>query len=39
MSTALSFPEQLNDYWQTTQDKLISEFEFRGLIGSNYLML
>jgi glutamate-ammonia-ligase adenylyltransferase len=31
MSTALSFPEQLNDYWQTTQDKLISEFEFRGL--------
>ena len=31
MSTTLSFPEQLNDYWQTTQDKLISEFEFRGL--------
>jgi len=32
MSTAtLSFPAQLNDYWATTQDKLISEFEFRGL--------
>ena len=32
MSTAtLSFPAPLNDYWATTQDKLISEFEFRGL--------
>lgn len=31
MSTTLSFPEQLNDYWQATQDKLITEFEFRGL--------
>lgn len=31
MSTAtLSFPTPLNDYWATTQDKLISEFEFRG---------
>ena len=31
MSTAtVSFPAQLNDYWATTQDKLISEFEFRG---------
>ena len=32
MSTStLSLPEQLNDYWHTTQDKLISEFEFRKL--------
>jgi glutamate-ammonia-ligase adenylyltransferase len=30
-TTTLSFPAPLNDYWTTTQDKLISEFEFRGL--------
>ena len=25
------FPEQLNNYWQKTQAKLISEFNLRGL--------
>lgn len=30
-TTILSFPAPLNDYWATTQSKLISEFEFRGL--------
>jgi glutamate-ammonia-ligase adenylyltransferase len=25
------FPEQLNDYWQITEEKLISEFSLRGL--------
>lgn len=27
----IAYPEQLNDYWSTTENKLISEFEFRGL--------
>ncbi|MEH6450216.1 MAG: bifunctional [glutamate--ammonia ligase]-adenylyl-L-tyrosine phosphorylase/[glutamate--ammonia-ligase] adenylyltransferase [Oleispira sp.] len=26
-----AYPAQLNDYWSKTEDKLISEFEFRGL--------
>ncbi|NRA24498.1 MAG: bifunctional [glutamate--ammonia ligase]-adenylyl-L-tyrosine phosphorylase/[glutamate--ammonia-ligase] adenylyltransferase, partial [Oleispira sp.] len=30
MSTSLSFPGQLDDYWDITQDKLKTEFEFRG---------
>lgn len=29
--TTLSFPEQLNDYWLTSQDKIATECEFRGL--------
>jgi glutamate-ammonia-ligase adenylyltransferase len=27
----IAYPEQLNNYWQTAQDKLTTEFEFRGL--------
>jgi glutamate-ammonia-ligase adenylyltransferase len=27
----IAYPEQLNNYWQTAQDKLATEFEFRGL--------
>ena len=27
----IAYPEQLSNYWQTAQDKLVSEFEFRGL--------
>jgi [glutamine synthetase] adenylyltransferase / [glutamine synthetase]-adenylyl-L-tyrosine phosphorylase len=27
----IAYPEQLNDYWSTTENKLVSEFEFRGL--------
>ena len=27
----IAYPAQLNDYWSTTEDKLITEFEFRGL--------
>ena len=29
--TTLSFPEKLNDYWLTSQDKIATECEFRGL--------
>lgn len=31
IQTNLPYPEQLNDYWSTTEEKLITEFEFRGL--------
>lgn len=27
----IAYPEQLNDYWHTCQDKIATEFEFRGL--------
>ncbi|MBQ0792935.1 MAG: bifunctional glutamine synthetase adenylyltransferase/deadenyltransferase, partial [Oleispira antarctica] len=31
IQTQIAYPEQLNNYWQTAQDKLATEFEFRGL--------
>ncbi|MFT7113066.1 MAG: glutamate-ammonia-ligase adenylyltransferase, partial [Porticoccaceae bacterium] len=27
----IAYPEQLDDYWETTQNKLVTAFEFRGL--------
>jgi hypothetical protein len=27
----IAYPEQLDDYWETIQDKLATAFEFRGL--------
>ena len=31
IQNSIPYPEQLNDYWSTTEEKLITEFEFRGL--------
>jgi glutamate-ammonia-ligase adenylyltransferase len=29
--TAIAYPKQLDDYWRLTEDKLTTEFDFRGL--------